>query len=100
MKRIFAALALTILIYGCCDRTPKEYTFKVYYFGCPKTPDTLRWVGTGTNMFHLKNGDLKLSASRDEGSAIVSGISKFEVISIREIRTNIPVKNENHHLEK
>lgn len=103
MKKILLLALLTLIITSCCDETTlpkKEYSFKIFY-NCKEKIDTFKWVGYGDNLFTLQEGDLRLCYQH---KTLLSGISRFEVISIKKIDTiptsNIPAEEKLFHNKK
>lgn len=100
MKKILLLALSTFVISSCCDVTSepkKEYSFKIFY-NCKEKVDTFKWIGYGDNLFTLDKGDLKLCYP---GRVLLSGISRFEVISIKKIdsvsTTNVPAEEKLFH---
>lgn len=88
-------LILTVILLSCegthTTKNPKEYSFQVQFFyqGLPSTQlDTIKWIGTGTNTFFLNHGDIVKWGNGGPNVTLLSGVTWFKVISIRDLKTN------------
>ena len=87
MKKLIFIL-ITSFFCSCTisEREHKQYKFLVYYInqGTPNVvTDTISWLGYGENRFFLKGGDIvRYCGGEDVNETIISGVCRFEVISI------------------
>jgi len=98
MKKLLLLAVAIFTFYSCDDicescNQKKEYSFKIYYT-CKEKIDTFKWIGYGNNLFRLETGDLELCSPSHK--SLLSGISRYEVISITKLDTvpnsNIPAE--------
>lgn len=86
MKKILLFLSISVALFACCGPQEKKiYNFEVIH----TNGDTIKvsYLGFGTNLFSLKNGDL--TTHRFE-KTLLSGVRSFRVISI----TNLGLQTE------
>jgi len=99
MKKLLLLATAIFVFYSCTDicencNQKKEYSFKIYY-NCKDKIDTFKWIGHGDNLFRLEAGDLQWCSPSHK--SLLSGISRYEVISINKLETattetNIPAE--------
>lgn len=78
MKKIFLITSLAFLVTSCCGpHEKKRYNFEIIYTNGDTTNQS--YIGVGTNLFSLVNGDL---TTRGKTKTLVSGVRSYRIISI------------------